>query len=367
MPPPRTAQSPPRWLAGELDCWPGSLFVLTTRKPAWEADRHGALDARASEYALLGLTEAARNSYVRRYFPKVAESEVSRRSAAELAYIRRLADEQAKKLLEEIIEAREHGRLPQQRGAGLLLAPDPRTVVFAHLTFQEYLAFEHARKSPGKPRWLGNQASVPRWREPILLGQVDDDFRREFYEGLLSEPGAVASVKALVEACALEKEPPAAPLVEAFQRAIQAEPAPPPWWKVWESPVKAPIRPTAADLAVLLGLYSGPPPREVLEAVRLLRDHPDETVRALAARLRGEETPATGPQRRVIPGLELERVPVRVRGSAAPCGHSPALLAGALPGDQRAILALRGGHWPAPAGLLPAGGLRPTPRCRSPG
>lgn len=187
---------------------------------------------------------------------------------------------------------------------GLLLR-ERDGLAFLHPTFREYLAFEYARMTRGKPAYLATVAGDQRWREPILLGQMDRSFQTAFYEALLAVPGSLVAVEGLVRECASEEAPPAGPFVEAFARAARLDSVTAPrrairlwasWARLWRkeprdsTPVPLPGRPTAADLRVGMQLFGESPPEEIKRAAAGLVCHRDESVSRLAARIAGDDT-----------------------------------------------------------------------------
>jgi sulfatase modifying factor 1 len=180
---------------------------------------------------------------------------------------------------------------------GLLVSPDGEGHAFAHLTFQEYLAFAHAR-GQRRAATLAGMAHDDRWREVILLGMSDRPFRVAFFEALLATPGRVAALAPLVRACRLESEPPVEPVVAMIERAVAA---------MKDLPPGASVGPTPGDLVGMLGLFTKSPPQALREAARGLVDHPDETVSRLACELAGVERRA-GPRRLTLPALGIEFV-----------------------------------------------------------
>jgi formylglycine-generating enzyme required for sulfatase activity len=180
---------------------------------------------------------------------------------------------------------------------GLLVSPDGEGHAFAHLTFQEYLAFAHAR---GQRRAveLAGVAQDDRWREVILLGMSDKPFRVAFFEALLATPGRVAALAPLVRACRLESEPPVEPVVAMIERAVAA---------MKDLPPGASVGPTPGDLVGMLGLFTKSPPQALRLAASGLVDHPDETVSRLACELAGVERRA-GPRRLTLKALGMEFV-----------------------------------------------------------
>ena len=180
---------------------------------------------------------------------------------------------------------------------GLLVSPDGEHHAFPHLTFQEYLAFEHAR-AHSRAGEIAARAGDDRWREPILLGMSDVPFQLAFFEALLSRPGAVAAQRELLAACRRESEPRPEPFVAAMARPPRS------WWRrlLGDPGAGAPLM--AADLAVILGLFRTDPPGAIREAARSLVEHPDATVRMLAQELAG--VAATDRRRRTVEaGIEF--------------------------------------------------------------
>ncbi|MCB9761273.1 MAG: SUMF1/EgtB/PvdO family nonheme iron enzyme [Alphaproteobacteria bacterium] len=416
-----------RWLAREIPRWPKADFVLTTRKAAWDEERHPELTERLTTYTLLRLTMASRDAYVRRWFPLVAERElgptpteaVQRQAEAHAAAqaeallgVFKSPDEATRHRVHRLtgnplllsiicLVFREYQALPRHRGdlyakcfevlirgrmvqgcrtglepaqgrsllgplawdmqatsddldspkelpradvlgwlertrdadpgtrqqsaeallgcllreTGLLVSPDQQNVAFAHLTFQEYLAYEYARVR-GLAARLARQAEDPRWREPILLGMADLSFRETFFATLLETPGRLSAQRELVSACKLEHEPPAEPFVAMFNRAVAPAPAPPPplpWWKaLFVSPEPTPDpppRPTPADLDLALQLFLSNPPAAVREAARALMAHGDANIVKLAARVAGVSGPeVVAPKRLRLASGEMELV-----------------------------------------------------------
>ncbi|MCK6508008.1 SUMF1/EgtB/PvdO family nonheme iron enzyme, partial [Myxococcota bacterium] len=131
------------WLAAEVRPWDRAEFVLTTRKAAWDRPEHGPLDSLLPAFLVLGLSQAARDQYIGKWFPIAAERELSpgatevlrdkaRRDGAEQArglveQVLRGADEHARDRIEKLtgnpltlsivcLVYREFGRLPDHRG-----------------------------------------------------------------------------------------------------------------------------------------------------------------------------------------------------------------------------------------------------------
>ena len=121
------------WVAAETGRWPGSTWVVTSRRAAWGVEERRRLVERLVPFDVLNLTSTAIDAYVRKWFPLAAREKAALASARLREEVQRRAGYDAEELLVRLRRAGSGERIRALTGNPLTLS----TVCLVYRRFHE--------------------------------------------------------------------------------------------------------------------------------------------------------------------------------------------------------------------------------------